>query len=84
LLLATFYASADIYLNVIRTLRTQGKLIFRHTQKQCLALEVFIISPVQGIPSGKASVLPAMAFFARSSPNLMQGTTSDAVSNGSQ
>lgn len=32
LLLASFYASADIYKQVISTLRTQAKLIFQHTQ----------------------------------------------------
>lgn len=74
LLLATFYASAGIYMYAISTLRTQAKIILRHTRKQCLSLQVFMTSPVQGIPSGKASVLPAMAFFAGSSPNLMQGT----------
>lgn len=30
---ATFYASADIYVYVISTLRTQPQLIFRHTPK---------------------------------------------------
>lgn len=37
-----------------------------------------------GIPSGRGSVLPAMVFFSKSSPNLTQGTTSDAASNVSQ
>lgn len=73
LLLATFYGSADIYMYVISTLRTQAKQIFRQTWKRP-ALKVLVTSAAQGIPSGKASVLPAMAFFARSSPNLRQGT----------
>lgn len=64
--------------NVISSLRNQAKLIFRHTWKQCLVLKV------QGIPSGKANVLPAMVFFARSTANLMQGTTGDAASKVNQ
>lgn len=67
--------SADIYKHVIYTLRTQARLVFRHTQNQCLALKVLTTSSVQ-----EASVL--RAFFAN--PSQRQGIAGDAASNVSQ
>lgn len=64
ILLVTVYFSYDVY--VICTLRTQAKLIFRHTQNQCLALKVLMTSSVQEVLKWERQCPPC--FLCKSQP----------------
>lgn len=57
-LLSSLLLITDIYNHVICTLRTQAKLIFRHTQKQCLPLKVLMTCSVQEVPKPEGQCSP--------------------------